>query len=146
MLSVSDIMEYHKNRYPWFFVDRISFVSDGIVEGIKLFSANEFYAKGSSKGSFVPSFIVGEALEQTALMTFMEKKSEMLTNTISSDMEYFRELVYGDVLCIRAELQYFRRGVAKVFVSGSVDGDIIGKGIFVIAVPEVMNMFLPKSN
>lgn len=141
-LEVEEIKKYHKNRYPWFFVDEISIVEKGVAEGTKVFSCNEFFSKSGCVT--IPNFIVGEALEQTALITFMEKNSGMLTNTVSSDMEYFQEVSCGDILFLRAELKNFCRGIAKVYTMARIDNKVVCKGVFVIAVPDVMNAFLPK--
>lgn len=42
-LEVEEIKKYHKNRYPWFFVDEISIVDKGVAEGTKLLVVMSFF-------------------------------------------------------------------------------------------------------
>lgn len=144
-LSVPDIMKYHRNRYPWFFVDAVS-LENGTdhVSGKKCFSYNEFFTKAVSDTS-VPNFIIGEALEQTFLMTFMKNNPGLLTNTVSSECFYKKSVHIGDVLEIKAELLSFRRGIAKGKAFGFVGNEQVCEAAFVITVPEIMNNFTPKN-
>lgn len=143
ILNVPEIMKFHKNRYPWFFVDTISFAAErGVVCGYKSFSCNEHFRHYCSE-KIVPAFIVGEVLEQTFLMTFMTENPNVITNTVSSDMSYERQIILGEKLEIHAELESFRRGMARGTASGFIDKELVCKGRFLVALPEIMKKFVP---
>ena len=121
-LSVNEIKKYHKNRYPWFFMDKVSSVIPGkFAEGIKLFSINEtFFNSELSKNGIIPSFIVGEALEQMFLMTFLslEQYKNLITNTFQTKIKFFKPVHSGEIMKIKSELKSFQRGIASGISTG----------------------------
>lgn len=148
-LNTQDIFKYQKNRYPWFFIDYMEEIIPGeSAKGSKCFSYNEFfYSKYYVGEPTIPTFIVGEVLEQVFLMTFLTLEKELVpTNTISSNVTYKRLLYPCEKLDVVAKLEFYRRGLAKGYSKGYVDNKEVCTGEFVVNVPSVMNEFMPKLN
>lgn len=149
-LNVPEIMKFHKNRYPWFFVDRVMIKASGMVVGYKNFTCNEWFVLSINNcikfglcKPVIPEFIIGEVLEQTFLMTFMTENPILATTTVSSEMSYERQIFLGERMEIRAELASFRRGMAKGIALGFIDEECVCRGSFMVAVPEIMKKFIP---
>ncbi|CAM3455921.1 beta-hydroxyacyl-ACP dehydratase [Helicobacter labetoulli] len=121
-LDVIEIQEYQQNRHPLLFVDFIKEVRIGkSALGYKTFSYNEWYFPSHFEDEpNVPGFIQMEVLTQVFLMTFltMDENKGKKTAFIKSNVEFRKKIVPSDTLEIRAELDFYSRGVAK----GSVNG------------------------
>lgn len=142
-----EIQRYQQNRYPAFFLDSIENVVPGkFTSGTKLFSYNEWFSQNRSD-IFVPTVIVGEALEQTYLMTFLTlpENKGLKTSTVSLSAEYFKEVRFGDKLITEAELILNSRGLTKGTVVGKVNGEVVCKANFTVVIPTTMNEFKPKT-
>lgn len=146
-LSNFEINIYQKNRFPWLFIDFISEIKPGVsAKGYKNFSFNESFLSTKSLLINVPSFIIGEALEQMFLMSFMtlcDCKGRK-TNTISSNVKYLNEVQMGKTLHIQANLTSFSRGIAKGKSIGIVNNKIIAEAEFKVVIPDIMNNFIPS--
>ena len=81
-------------------------------------------------------------------MTFLCKPeyAGMKTNFVSiNNIQFKRKIVPGDVLRIQAELKSFKRGLAAGSASSFVDGELACSAEFVVAVPDILDKFKPKS-
>ena len=148
--DIMGIQECQRNRYPLLFVDQITTVIPGkSVCGIKCFSFNEwFFPAHFDDEPNVPGFIQLECLVQTFIMTFlcMEQYRGMKTNFISIDKVNFkRKIVPGEKLDIEANLDSFKRGIAKGYAKSFVNGEPACSAKFVVTVPDVFNSFLPQN-
>lgn len=142
-----EIQKYQQNRYPAFFLDSIENAVPGkCASGTKLFSYNEWFSQNRADIS-VPSVIVGEALEQTYLMTFLTlpENKGLKTSTVSLSAEYFKEVKFGDKLVTQAELLSNSRGLTRGTVVGKVNGEVVCKADFTVIIPAIMNEFKPKT-
>jgi 3-hydroxyacyl-[acyl-carrier-protein] dehydratase len=143
------IQECQRNRYPLLFVDHITEAIPGErAHGIKCFSYNEwFFPAHFDDEPIVPGFIQVECLVQTFIMTFLciEKYRGMKTNFVSIEKVRFkRKIVPGERLDIKANLDSFKRGIAKGYAKSFVNGEAACSAEFVITIPEVFNSFIPQ--
>jgi 3-hydroxyacyl-[acyl-carrier-protein] dehydratase len=147
-LDAYTIQQYQQNRYPCFFLDFVEEVIPGkSAKGYKNFSFNEwFFPAHFPDEPNVPGFIQIEALTQLFLMTFLtlpENKGRK-TGFISIESARFKKkIVPGDKLEMQADLQFFRRGLAKGGCIGCVCGELACSIELTIAIPDVLNKFIP---
>tara|TARA_X000000950_G_scaffold277437_1_gene366858 strand:- start:20918 stop:21403 length:486 start_codon:yes stop_codon:yes gene_type:complete len=143
------IKKCQQNRYPLLFVDKITdVIPEKKAKGIKCFSYNEwFFPAHFEDEPNVPGFIQVECLVQTFIMTFLSKKEYrgMKTNFLNIDKVRFkRKIVPGETLNIEAELDSFKRGIAKGFAKSYVNNELACSGEFIVSLPEVLNSFSPS--
>ena len=148
-IDAYEIQKYQQNRYPLFFVDKITEAKPGeYAKGFKNFTYNEwFFPAHFEDEPNVPGFVQVETLTQVFLMTFLtfpEYKGKK-TGFVSIDgMKFRKKLVPGDRLDIEANLLSFRRGLAKGNVKGYVQGDLACELNLTVTIPDVMTQFRPK--
>jgi 3-hydroxyacyl-[acyl-carrier-protein] dehydratase len=150
-LGIPEIMEYQQNRYPLLFVDEITEVVPGkYARGRKAFSYNEWYFPAHFEGDpNVPGFVQIESLVQVFLMTFLtlDGHAGQKTSFVSLEQAKFkRKIIPGDTLNIYAELQNFKRGIAKGFAESNVNGEPAISASFTIAIPEILANFRPPDS
>lgn len=144
------IQKYQQNRYPCFFVDKIEEVIIGkSAKGYKNFTYNEwFFPAHFEDEPNVPGFVQIETLAQVFLMTFLTipgnegKKAAAL----SSQAKFKKKIIPGDRLDIIAELDSYKRGLAKGRVKGYVNGELANEVELVVSIPEIMLNFRPNTN
>ena len=150
VMDIKAIIKHQCNRYPVLLIDKIvDLVPGECATGIKCFTYNEWYFLGHFEDDpNVPGFVQTETLAQTFIMTFLCKPeyAGMKTNSVSiNNIQFKRKIVPGDVLRIEAELKSFKRGLAVGSASSSVDGEPACSAEFVVAVPDILDQFKPKS-
>ena len=150
-LDAYEIQQYQQNRYPCFFVDRITEAKPGVyAKGFKNFTFNEwFFPAHFADEPNVPGFVQIETLTQVFLMSFLtmpEYKGKKTGFVSVNNMRFKKKIVPGDRLDIEAKLDRISRGLAKGSVTGYVDGEVANYAELVIAVPDVMTQFRPKAN
>ena len=143
------VQEYQQNRYPCFFIDRITEVSPGkYAKGFKNFTYNEwFFPAHFEDEPNVPGFVQIETLTQVFLMTFLTlpgNKGKKTGFVSIKDAEFKKKIVPGDKLEIDSELKSFRRGLAIGSSKGFVNGELACKVDLVIAIPDIMTQFIPQ--
>lgn len=143
------ILASQQNRYPLLFIDKILEAVPGkSAVGLKNFTFNEwFFPAHYEDEPNVPGFILVEAMVQTFIMTFLsqeEYKGSKTSFLNLDDVKFRRQVLPGDSLIIKAELQSFRRGMAKGYVEATVDGDFTCSGQFTVSVRGVMEKFIPN--
>lgn len=148
-LGVKEIQEYQMNRYPCLFIDFIKKAEPGVyAEGYKNFTYNEWYFPTHFPDEpNVPGFIQVEALTQVFLMTFLTlpgNKGKKTGFASIKNAEFKRKVIPGDHLDIKAELKSYRRGVAKGWSSGYVNGELACKTELVIVIPDIMTQYIPR--
>ncbi|MFW5669576.1 MAG: hypothetical protein ACOCM4_10080, partial [Acetivibrio ethanolgignens] len=94
----------------------------------------------------VPGFVQMEALTQVFLMTFLtipENKGKK-TAFITAKTNFKKKIIPGDRLDIEAELDSFRRGLAKGSVYGYVNGELACSAELTIAIPDEIARLTPR--
>ena len=148
-LDVYEIQKYQQNRYPCLFVDFIEEAVPGkSAKGYKNFTFNEwFFPAHFADEPNVPGFIQIESLTQVFLMSFltMPENAGKKTGFVSIKNARFKQkIVPGDRLDVVAELQYFKRGLAKGIATGYVRGGVCCYAELEIAIPDIMTKFRPR--
>ena len=147
-LDVMQIQEYQQNRFPCLFVDCITEVVPGdYAYGYKNFTYNEwFFPAHFPDEPNVPGFIQIEALTQVFLMTFLTLPGYkgMKTGFIDVHHHFWKKIVPGTRLTVKAKLHSFRRGIAKGKAIGLLDdGTTACESELTIVIPEVLDKFRP---
>lgn len=147
-LDAHSIQQYQQNRYPCFFVDFLEEAVPGkSAKGYKNFTFNEwFFPAHFPDEPNVPGFIQVESLTQVFLMTFLTLPGNegKKTGFVSiGNARFKKKIVPGDRLDIHAELKSYRRGLAEGTSTGSVNGELACTAELVIAIPDVLNAFMP---
>ncbi len=149
-LDVIQIQEYQQNRFPCLFVDWITEAVPGkYAKGYKNFTFNEwFFPAHFSDEPNVPGFIQIEALTQVFLMTFLTLPGYKgkKTGFIDVHHHFWKKIVPGNRLNIEAQLNSFKRGIAKGTAKGFVEqGELACESDLTIVIPDVMSQFRPNS-
>lgn len=147
-LDAYAIQQYQQNRYPCFFLDYVEEAVPGkSAKGYKNFTFNEwFFPAHFPDEPTVPGFIQIETLTQLFLMTFLTlpgnkgKKTGFVT---VENARFKKKIVPGNRLDIEAVLNSYRRGLAKGTSVGYVNGEVACSAELVIAIPDVLNEFIP---
>ena len=147
-LDVYAIQQYQQNRYPLLFIDYVEEAVPGkSAKGHKNFTFNEwFFPAHFEDEPNVPGFVQIEALTQLFLMTFLTLPGNKgkKTGFISIESAKFKKkIIPGDRLDIHAELKFYRRGLAKGSSTGYVKGELACFTELDIAVPDIMNQYIP---
>ena len=149
--DINGIKKCQQNRYPLLFVDRVFDVFPGrSAKAIKCFSYNEwFFPAHFEDEPSVPGFVQIETLVQTFIMTFLtlDEHKGRKTNFVSIDNVKFRRMIVpGEQLTIHANLDSFRRGLAKGSAESFVNGEPACRADFVVTLPDVLKSFKPTNN
>ena len=81
-------------------------------------------------------------------MTFLTLPGNKGKKTGFVSIEHARfkkKIVPGDRLDIRADLKSYRRGLATGSSIGYVDGEVACSADLIIAIPDIMNRFMPTT-
>ncbi len=139
-LNISDIMEIIPHRFPFLLVDKIVELELEPVAravGIKNVTMNEPFFQGHfPEYPIMPGVLVVEALAQTACVAGLmmkENKGKLPLFTGIDNLKLRRQIVPGDTIRLEAEFTVFRRGMGKVNVRASVDGQTAAEGIIKFA-------------
>lgn len=147
-LDAYAIQQYQQNRYPCFFLDYLDEAIPGkSAKGYKNFTFNEwFFPAHFPDEPNVPGFIQIEALTQLFLMTFLTlpgNKGKKTGFVAVENARFKKKIIPGNRLEIQAELKSYRRGLAKGTSVGYINGEIACSAELVIAIPEILNQFIP---
>lgn len=140
-LDLNQIKEIIPHRYPFLLIDRVLEVELEPVAravAIKSVTANETFFQGHFPDyPIMPGVLVIEALAQTACVAGLmmeENKGKLPLFTGIEELKIRRQVVPGDTLKLEAEFITFRRGIGKVNVRASVEGQMAVEGIIKFAV------------
>lgn len=149
-IDAYEIQQYQQNRYPLFFVDKITEALPGkYAKGYKNFTYNEWYFPAHfADEPNVPGFIQIETLTQVFLMSFLtipEYKGKKTGFVSVKNANFKKKIVPGDRMDIVADLASFKRGLARGSVIGYVNSEVACSIELVIAIPDVMLHYRPGS-
>lgn len=146
-LDAYEIQQYQQNRYPLLFIDYVEEAVPGkMAKGHKNFSYNEwFFPAHFQDEPNVPGFVQLEALTQMFLMTFLTLPDNkgLKTAFIKAESEFKRKIIPGERLDIVANLDSYRRGLAKGKAVGTVNGEFACQVKLVIAIPDILKKYMP---
>ena len=142
MLSNIEIRDIIPHRYPFLLVDKVLEVEAGKkCVAIKNVTANEPFFQGHFPGNpIMPGVLIVESLAQTggiAIGIMSENKGKLGVFTGIESMKFRKQVVPGDTLKLEAEILTFKRGLAKVNVKATVDGQMAAEGEIKFAMIDV---------
>lgn len=142
-ISPDEVLQLLPHRYPFLLVDRAEdYVPMTSICGIKCVTVNEPFFQGHFPGRpIMPGVLVIEAMAQTgAILMSKSLDVDVSRNTVffmSVDKARFRQPVRpGDVLEMRVEVRFARRGVFKFFGRAQVNGQRAAEAEFAAKVVE----------
>ena len=149
-LNPCEIQKYQKNRYPLFFVDKITEALPGkYAKGYKNFTYNEwFFPAHFEDEPNVPGFIQIEILTQVFLMSFLtypECKGKKTGFVSVKNAKFKRKIVPGERMDIYAVLSSFKRGLAMGEARGYIGDDLACFIELEIAIPDILLKYRPNS-
>ena len=149
-LGPIEIQQYQQNRFPCFFIDLIEEAVPGkSARGYKNFTYNEwFFPAHFEDEPNVPGFVQIETMAQVFLMTFLtipENKGKKAA-AVTSKAQFKKKIVPGDKLEIKAELYSYNRGLARGKSVGYLNGEVACSVELTVAIPDIMNSFIPKAD
>ncbi|NLY70470.1 MAG: 3-hydroxyacyl-ACP dehydratase FabZ [Clostridiales bacterium] len=118
-------------------------LTDELIEvtGLKNVTINEPFFQGHFPGNpIMPGVLIVEALAQTggiAAALVEENKDKLGVFTGIESFKFRRQVVPGDTLQLEAHIIALRRGLAKVSVKATVEGQIAAEGEIKFAMVDV---------
>lgn len=144
VIDIQEILRRLPHRYPFLLIDRAyDFVPMKSIRGIKAVTYNEQYFQGHFPGMpMMPGVLMVEAMAQTgAILISKSLDVDVSRHTVffmSVDGAKFRRPVGpGDLLQMRAEVDFARRGIFKFRGTAEVDGQRVSEAVFAAKVMEV---------
>jgi 3-hydroxyacyl-[acyl-carrier-protein] dehydratase len=143
-VDIAEILRRLPHRYPFLLIDRAyNFVPMQSIRGLKAVTYNEPFFQGHFPGRpMMPGVLMVEAMAQTgAILISKSLDVDVERNTVffmSVDGAKFRRpVVPGDMLEMRAEVQFARRGIFKFKGEAEVNGQRAAEAVFAAKVVEI---------
>jgi 3-hydroxyacyl-[acyl-carrier-protein] dehydratase len=139
-VDVPDVLGVLAHRYPFLLVDRLRVVEPGRrAVGLKRVTAGDWWSDAMASGAAeMPGTLVVEALAQTSagvLIGLLDGASGAIGYFAAADRVRFRSLPRaGDTLVMSVELLWYRRGVARLRGTATVDGRLAASADFTAVV------------
>lgn len=150
-LNCIQLQEYQPNRYPFLMIDYVDEVIPGIrAKGYKNLTLNEWYFPCHFVGHpNMPGVLQIEAMSQMltiAITTIPGNKGKIAHGLFINNVRLKKEVLPGDKLIIEATVESYKRGLAKGNATCYTNGDVVSYAELVICLPEILEMYKPKSN
>ncbi len=121
------ILDLLPHQKPFRFVDELSFVDENTIEGNYSFTGEEFFYTGHFPGQpITPGVILTECMAQIGLVCFgiylLQKDGIVINETrmplfTSSNIQFYKRVLPGDKVFVKAEKTVFRHGKLRCTVS-----------------------------
>lgn len=134
LLNADEIQEIIPHRSPFLLVDAIESISeDGTsITGRKCVTADEpFFAGHFPRKKVMPGVLIAEALAQTGCVLLLQKeenRGKLAYFAGIQKMRFLQQVIPGDVLTLRARLNWQKAGVVSAEVLAEKDGKPVCKG------------------
>ena len=132
--GINEIKKILQHRYPFLFVDKITYLDESQVVGIKNVTTNEPFFNGHfPENPIMPGVLQVEALAQVGgilVMNSINDPENHIPYLAGIEKFRFRKMVIpGDTLIMRCKLLApIKRGIAKMRVEAFVDNYLVGEG------------------
>lgn len=148
-LNCEELKRFQPNRYPFLMIDYVTEVEPGkYARGYKNLTNNEWYFPVHfPDGPNMPGALQLEAMAQmlTVAITTQEGLEGKVTHALEHRVKFKKEVLPGQQLVIDAEVISWRRGVCKGKAVGRTDGEIACEAEMLITIPDILDLYLPKS-
>lgn len=124
------------HRYPFLMIDRLMKLEPGRrAVAIKAISLDDFFLEGHfPQNPCMPEALIVEALAQTGGIAMMSAKEEGMGILVKvEEMQFTKIIRPGVQLTLFAEVEFSFGDMAKVRVKAESEGEIVARGILVLA-------------
>jgi 3-hydroxyacyl-[acyl-carrier-protein] dehydratase len=124
------------HRYPFLMIDRVMELEPGRrAVAVKAISLDDFFLEGHFPQSpCMPEALIVEALAQTGGIAMMSAKEEGMGILVKVEEIQFTKIIRPGVqLTLFAEVEFSFGDMAKVRVKAESEGEIVARGILVLA-------------
>ena len=132
--DINGVKNILKHRYPFLLVDKITYLDDSEVIGIKNVTVNESFFDGHfPENPVMPGVLQIEALAQVGgilVMNSIDEPDKHIPYLAGIENFRFRKMVIpGDTLVMRTRfLAPIKRGIAKMKAEAFVGNELVGEG------------------
>tara|TARA_Y100000741_G_scaffold325544_1_gene277134 strand:+ start:162 stop:1553 length:1392 start_codon:yes stop_codon:yes gene_type:complete len=134
VFDINGVKNIMKHRYPFLLVDKITYLDESEVVGVKNVTVNEDFFNGHFPGNPVmPGVLQIEALAQVGgilVMNSIEEPEEHIPYLAAIENFRFRKMVSpGDTLVMRLRfIAPIKRGIAKMKAEAFVGNNLVSEG------------------
>jgi UDP-3-O-[3-hydroxymyristoyl] N-acetylglucosamine deacetylase/3-hydroxyacyl-[acyl-carrier-protein] dehydratase len=134
VLSIDEVKKKLPHRYPFLMVDKIIFIDEASIVGIKNVTYNESFFQGHFPDEAVmPGVMMVEALAQVGgilVLNTVEEPEKYSTYFLKIDKVKFKQkVVPGDTIILKMELaDIVRRGIVTMFGQAFVGNKLVVEG------------------
>ncbi len=140
LMDVKEVRSRLPHRYPFLFVDKIIYMDDNSVVGVKNLTFNETFFQGHFPDEpIMPGVLQIEAMAQVGgilVLNSVPDPENYSTYFLKVDKVKFKRMVVpGDTLILKLELQDpIRRGIATMYGRAYVGDKLVAEGEFMAQV------------
>ena len=139
-MQVQTIREYLPHRYPFLLVDRVTEVTENAITGYKNVSINEEFMQGHFPGyPIMPGVLIVEAMAQiSGVLGFIMNGEKPRPGSLflfagAEKIRFKKQVVPGDQLVLKSELNKKKRGIYKYLCTATVDGVVAATAEIIIS-------------
>lgn len=136
VFGIDEIMKRLPHRYPFLLVDKVVYMDENTVVGIKNVTFNEHFFQGHFPGEPVmPAVLLVEAMAQVGgmlVLSDVEEAEKYSTYFLKMDKVKIRQkVVPGDTLIIKCNMpEPPRRGIVQMYAHVYVGNKVVAEGDF----------------
>lgn len=147
-LSPVELLAFQPNRYPFLMIDAVTDYQPGrFATGFKNLTWNEWYFPVHFDGApNLPGALQLESMAQmlTVALTTADGLAGAVTHALEHRVKFKKELIPGMRLDIHTKIDSWKRGICKGHGQITVDGELACEATMVIAIPEILDSYIPR--